>query len=166
MELIQPTNDPNANLRKFEIAIKKLASLWQKYQPKDNLSQARKEDLLALQKVIFEYKDKFQSADLQASFWQGYFEGKSERRVMKKRANSSKLKALIDNLTSGNKQKTTDTFELGVQTGWRYARLKSYLLRIKNEQDTLQQQQLAAYGEFIAKIKEGCSDSDDLNFTF
>ncbi|MEC4982846.1 MAG: hypothetical protein SAJ37_13555 [Oscillatoria sp. PMC 1068.18] len=166
MESIYPTKDLKSNLRKLDIAVKNLANLWHKYQPQDHLATARKEDLLALQKVIFEYQEKFHKFTLQASFWEGYFEGKSERRVMKKRANSFKLRNLINDLTSGNKQKTADAFELGVQTGWRYARLKSYLTRIKNEQDAFQEQQLAAYGEFIAKIKENCNDTDDLNFTF
>lgn len=144
---------PHQLMPKFQIAINKLVDTWHKYKPNDSLSETRKQDLQDLQRVIQQYQQ-FSSEQLQQKFWQGYFEGKSNRRTIKKsnNLNPSLLSSLFNS-------QTKEAFALGVKTGWQYARLKSYLIRVEN----LEKEQLKRYREIMLSQK---TNPQNLDYTF
>ncbi len=144
---------PSQLIPKFQIAVRKLVDTWHKYKPNDSLSGTRKQDLQDLQSILHQYQQ-FSSEELQQKFWQGYFEGKSNRRTIKKSTNLTP--SLLSSLFSNQKK---EAFALGVKTGWQYARLKSYLVRIEN----IEKEQLKRYKEMMLSQK---ANPHNLDYTF
>ncbi|MEG3991467.1 hypothetical protein QUA13_30925, partial [Microcoleus sp. S28C3] len=56
--------------------------------------------------------------------------------------------------------KATQIYELGFQVGWRYVRLKDYLLRIRKQRKLEESKQLQDYQQFLSFIRQKAESED------
>lgn len=155
---------PSAYLAEFEQAISFFGQVWHNYQPDDLLAVERKQDLEGLKSLLQDYRLNIQNSSKSREFWQGFMEGKDSRIVLSDRPIKPSSKVLIKTTTSTT---TQQIYELGVQVGWCYARLKDYLQRIKKQRKLEEAQRHQDYQQISSLIrpKDETEDMDSL-FSF
>ena len=152
---------PGENLAAFEQALNSFVQAWSKYQPDDSLAKERKQDLEWLKLTLRDYRLNIHTSSKSRKFWQGCIDGKCSRRTLSEQNSQSVGQTLLRIFTSNKAQKV---YELGVQVGWRYARLKNYLLRIRKQRKLEQAQQLQDYQQFFDMIR--CQQTADSVLSF
>ncbi|HAZ46667.1 MAG TPA: hypothetical protein DDW76_05530 [Cyanobacteria bacterium UBA11369] len=137
---------PSGHLAAFEKALSSCIRAWSKYQPNDSLAADRKQDLEWLQSTLRDYRLNIHPSSNSREFWNGCTDGKRNRRTLGEKNSKSIVQILIEAIAF---QKAQKIYELGVQVGWRYARLKDYLLRIRKQRKLEQAQQIHDYQQFL-----------------
>ncbi|MEG3918486.1 hypothetical protein QUA07_04965 [Microcoleus sp. T3_A4] len=146
-------------LADFQNSLNAFARAWNKYQPNDSLSNDRKQDLDWLESTLQEYKISIQTSTSSKEFWKGCKDGKQSRRTISDFDSPSVAQTLLN--ASAN-PKATQIYDLGFQVGWRYVRLKDYLLRIRKQRKLEESQQLQDYRQFLSFIRQK-ADSEDMD---
>ncbi|MEG4308955.1 MULTISPECIES: hypothetical protein [unclassified Microcoleus] len=146
-------------LADFQNSLNAFARAWNKYQPNDSLSNDRKQDLDWLESTLQEYKISIQTSTSSKEFWKGCKDGKQSRRTISDFDSPSVAQTLL-NATAN--PKATQIYDLGFQVGWRYVRLKDYLLRIRKQRKLEESQQLQDYRQFLSFIRQK-ADSEDMD---
>lgn len=141
---------PTENLAAFERALNSVVQAWNKYQPNDSLTEERKQDLEWLKLTLRDYRCNIHTSSKSRKFWQGCIDGKYSRRTLSDQNPQSLGQILLGIFTN---DKTQKVYDLGVQVGWRYARLKDYLLRIRKQRKLEQAQQIQDYQQFLDLIR-------------
>lgn len=144
-------------LADFQNSLKAFARAWNKYQPNDSLSNDRKQDLDWLESTLQEYKISIQTSTSSKEFWKGCKDGKQSRRTISDFDSPSVAQTLL-NATAN--PKATQIYELGFQVGWRYVRLKDYLLRIRKQRKLEESKQLQDYQQFLSFIRQKAESED------
>ncbi len=152
---------PTSYLRDFEQAISSFVQAWDDYRPDDALSPARKQDLEWLKSTLRDYQMKIHASSNSCEFWKGFREGKSSRRMLPEQTAKSLVQILLRALTA---TKSQQIYELGVEVGWRYARLKDYLRRIRKQRRLEVAQQCQDYQRIsrLIRPKDKTDDTDSL----
>lgn len=145
----------------FEKALSSFVRAWSKYQPNDSLAADRKQDLEWLKSTLLHYRLHIHISSNSRKFWQGCMEGKHSRRMLSDQNSKSLVQILLKAVTN---TKAHQIYELGVQVGWRYARLKDYLLRIRKQRKLEQAQQLQDYQQFFNFIRQKTETEDTDSF--
>ncbi|MCL1472026.1 hypothetical protein [Argonema antarcticum] len=149
---------PTDYLADFKQAISSFVQAWHNYQPDDSLATERKQDLEWLKLKLRDYRLNIHNSSNSYEFWKGFMEGKYNRRTLSNQPPKSLTQILIKAITS---TKTQQTYDLGVEVGWCYARLKDYLQRIKKQRKLEEAQQLQDYQQ-ISKLIHRTDDTDSL----
>jgi hypothetical protein len=160
--LLPPANSQTQSdyfLEDFQKSLNALARAWNKYQPNDSLSKDRKQDLDWLESTLQEYKIFIQTSTSSQEFCKGCRDGKQSRRTISDFSSPSVAQTLLKATAN---PKTTQIYELGFQIGWRYVRLKDYLLRIRKQRKLEESQQLQDYRQFLSFIRQK-ADSEDMD---
>ncbi|MEG4508457.1 hypothetical protein QUA81_33445 [Microcoleus sp. F6_B4] len=144
-------------LADFQNSLNAFARAWNKYQPNDSLSNDRKQDLDWLESTLQEYKISIQTSTSSKEFWKGCKDGKQSRRTISDFDSPSVAQTLL-NATAN--PKATQIYELGFQVGWRYVRLKDYLLRIRKQRKLEESKQLQDYQQFLSFIRQKAESED------
>lgn len=150
---------PSDNLAAFERSLSSLVRAWSKYQPGDSLAAERKQDIEWLKSTLRDYRIHIHTSSNSTEFWRGCLEGKHSRRTLSNQSSKSFVQILLKPFIDTRAQQI---YELGVQVGWRYARLKDYLLRIRKQRKLEEAQQLQDYQQFFDFIrrKDQTEDTD------
>ena len=146
-------------LADFQKLLNAFARAWNKYQPNDSLSNDRKQDLDWLESTLQEYKIFIQTSTSSKEFWKGCKDGKQSRRTISDFDSPSVAQTLLKAIAN---PKATQIYELGFQVGWRYVRLKDYLLRIRKQRKLEESKQLQDYQQFLSFIRQK-PDSEDMD---
>ena len=144
-------------LADFQNSLNAFARAWNKYQLNDSLSNDRKQDLDWLESTLQEYKISIQTSTSSKEFWKGCKDGKQSRRTISDFDSPSVAQTLL-NATAN--PKATQIYELGFQVGWRYVRLKDYLLRIRKQRKLEESKQLQDYQQFLSFIRQKAESED------
>lgn len=152
---------PSDYLAGWERALSSFVQAWNKYQPDDSLSADRKQDLEWLQSMLLHYRLHIHTLSNSDEFWKGCKEGKHSRRTLFDYNSQRRVQILLKAITT---PKAHQLYELGVQVGWRYARLKDYLLRIRKQRKLEQAQQLRDYQQFLNFIRQKTDLEDTDSF--
>lgn len=146
-------------LADFQKSLNALARAWNKYQPNDSLSNDRKQDLDWLETTLQEYKISIHTSTSSQEFWKGCRDGKKSRRTISDKGSPNVAQTLL-NATAN--PKIPQIYDLGFHVGWRYARLKDYLLRIRKQRKLEESKQLQDYQQFLSFIRQK-ADSEDMD---
>lgn len=147
-------------LAEFQKSLKAFTRAWNKYQPNDSLSNNRKQDLDWLESILQEYKTSIHTTSTSSqAFWKGCTDGKESRRTISNSNSRSVAQTLLKAIAN---PKATQIYELGVQVGWRYVRLKDYLLRIRKQRKMEESKQIQDYQQFLSFIRQK-SDSEEMD---
>ena len=144
----------------LEKALSSFVQAWNKYQPNDALSGDRKQDLEWLQSTLLDYQLYIHSSSNSCEFWRGCRDGKHSRKTLSDQSSKPRVQILLKAIARSALPKAIATpnvhqiYELGVQAGWRYARLKDYLLRIRKQRKLEQAQQLGNSQQFLNFIRQ------------
>lgn len=149
---------PTDYLADFEQAIRSFVQVWHNYQPDDSLATERKQDLEWLKLKLRDYRLNIHNSSNRYEFWKGFMEGKYNRRTLSNKPPKSLIQILIKAITS---TKTQQIYELGVEVGWCYARLKDYLQRIKKQQKLEEARKHHDYQQISSLIRR-TDDTDSL----
>jgi hypothetical protein len=153
-------------LADFQKLLNAFARAWNKYQPNDSLSNDRKQDLDWLESTLQEYKISIQTSTSSKEFWKGCKDGKQSRRTIYDFDSPSVAQTLLNAMPSAGfayaNPKATQIYELGFQVGWRYVRLKDYLLRIRKQRKLEESKQIQDYQQFLSFIRQK-PDSEDMD---
>jgi hypothetical protein len=152
---------PSDYLAGFERALSSFVQAWNKYQPDDSLSAERKQDLEWLQSTLLHYRLYIHSSSNRGDFWKGCRDGKHSRKTLADHNFKRRVQILLKAITT---PKAHQLYELGVQVGWRYTRLKDYLLRIRKQRKLEQAQQLQDYQQFLNFIRQKTDLEDTDSF--
>ena len=144
-------------LADFQNSLNAFARAWNKYQPNDSLSNDRKQDLDWLESTLQEYKISIQTSTSSKEFWKGCKDGKQSRRTIYDFDSPSVAQTLLNAIAN---PKATQIYELGFQVGWRYVRLKDYLLRIRKQRKLEESKQLQDYQQFLSFIRQKAESED------
>jgi len=144
-------------LADFQNSLNAFARAWNKYQPNDSLSNDRKQDLDWLESTLQEYKISIQTSTSSKEFWKGCKDGKQSRRTISDFDSPSVAQTLLKATAN---PKATQIYELGFQVGWRYVRLKDYLLRIRKQRKLEESKQLQDYQQFLSFIRQKAESED------
>ncbi|MEG4423633.1 MULTISPECIES: hypothetical protein [unclassified Microcoleus] len=144
-------------LADFQNSLNAFARAWNKYQPNDSLSNDRKQDLDWLESTLQEYKISIQTSTSSKEFWKGCKDGKQSRRTISDFDSPSVAQTLLNAIAN---PKATQIYELGFQVGWRYVRLKDYLLRIRKQRKLEESKQLQDYQQFLSFIRQKAESED------
>lgn len=155
------TNPSTGYLAYFEQAISFLIELWNSYQPDDLLAGERKQDLEWLKLKLRDYWQNIHNSSKSHEFWQGFMEGKYNRRTLSDETSKSVMQISSEPCTS---TKTQQIYELGFQVGWRYARLKDYLQRIKKQRKLEEAQRYQDYQQISNLIRQTDDTDSVLSF--
>lgn len=152
---------PTSYLRDFKQALSSFVQAWDDYQPDDALSPARKQDLEWLKSTLRDYQKKIHASSHSCEFWEGFREGKSSRRMLPEQTAKPLVHILFKALTA---TKSQGIYELGVEVGWRYARLKDYLQRIRKQRrlEVARQRQDDQQISRLIHPKDKTDDTDSL----
>ncbi|WP_019488087.1 hypothetical protein [Kamptonema formosum] len=147
-------------LTNFQKSLNAFARAWNKYQPNDSLSNDRKQDLYWLESILQEYKTSIHNTSTSSqAFWKGYTDGKESRRTISDFDSPSVAQTLLKVIAN---PKATQIYELGIQVGWRYVRLKDYLLRIRKQRKLEESKQVQDYRQFLSFIRQK-ADLEDMD---
>ncbi|MEG3973056.1 hypothetical protein QUB37_29015 [Microcoleus sp. AT3-A2] len=146
-------------LEDFQKSLNALACAWNKYQPNDALSKDRKQDLDWLESTLQEYKISIQTSASRQEFCKGCKDGKQSRRTISDFSSPCATRTLFKALAN---PKNAQIYELGFQVGWRYVRLKDYLLRIRKQRKLEESKQDQDYRQFLSFIRQK-ADSEDMD---
>lgn len=154
-------------LADFQKQLNAFARAWNKYQPNDSLSNDRKQDLDWLESTTLqEYKISIHTSTSSQEFWKGCRDGKQSRRTISDFDSPSVAQTLLNAMPSAGfayaNPKATQIYELGFQVGWRYVRLKDYLLRIRKQRKLEESKQAQDYQQFLSFIRQK-ADSEDMD---
>ncbi|MEG5060774.1 hypothetical protein QUB60_06805 [Microcoleus sp. A2-C5] len=161
-QLSLPTNYQtlsNYFLADFQKSLNACTRAWNKYQPNDSLSNDRKQDLKWLESTLQEYKISIHTSTSSKEFWKGYKDGKQSRRTISDFDSPSIAQTLLNAIAN---PKATQSYELGMQVGWRYVRLKDYLLRIRKQRKMEEAKQVQDYRQFFSFIRQK-ADSEEMD---
>ena len=148
---------PSDYLVKFESSLGYCIRAWSKYQPNDSLSDDRKQDLNWLRAKMRDYRLRIHSLSNRLEFWKGWQDGKHNRRTLPDKQAKSLAPILLEAFAN---TKAEQIYELGFQVGWRYARLKDYLLRVRKERKLEEAKQLQDYQQFFNLIRQNIETED------
>lgn len=161
--LSPPTNYQTLSdyfLAEFQKSINAFTRAWNKYQPNDSLSNNRKQDLDWLESILQEYKTSIHNTSTSSqAFWKGCTDGKESRRTISNSESPSVAQTLLKVIAN---PKATQIYELGIQVGWRYVRLKDYLLRIRKQRKLEEAKQVQDYRQFLSFIRQK-ADLEDMD---
>jgi len=144
-------------LADFQKSLNAFARAWNKYQPNDSLSNDRKQDLDWLESTLQEYKISIHTSTNSQAFWRGCKDGKHSRRTISDFHSPMVAQTLLKAIAN---PKATQIYELGFQVGWRYVRLKDYLLRIRKQRKLEESKQLQDYQQFLSFIRQKAESED------
>ena len=141
--------DSQKNLKEFEAALISLEAGWYRISynskvltEKERLQyEKRGEDLKWLKSALQKYQKLLHKTPQSERFWRGCSQGKSCRRTL--RSESIKVLHLVKKAL-GDKEDTPEDF--GLQVGWRYARLKSYVFRNLEQLSQKSERDLLTFG--------------------
>lgn len=159
-QLSQPANYQTLSgyfLTDFQKSLNAFARAWKKYQPNDSLSNDRKQDLYWLESVLQEYKISIHTSTSSQAFWKGCMEGKESRRIL---SDSDSPRVAQTLLKASANPKATQIYELGMQVGWRYVRLKDYLVRIRKQRKLEEAKQVQDYRQFLSFLRQKAESED------
>lgn len=146
-------------LTNFQKSLNAFARAWNKYQPNDSLSNDRKQDLYWLESTLQEYKISIHPSTRSQEFWKGCMDGKESRRTL---SDSDSPRVAQTLLKASANPKTTQIYELGIQVGWRYVRLKDYLVRIRKQRKLEESKQVQDYQQFLSFLRQK-ADLEDMD---
>lgn len=146
---------PTDYLTEFEQVLSSLVRVWQNYQPDDSLAAERKQDLEWLKSKLRYYRLNIHNSSNSEKFWQGFMAGKDSRRILSDRTSKSIGKILFGAL------KSQQIYDSGAEVGWRYARLKDYLQRVKKQRKLEEAQRYQDYQQ-ISNLIHRTDDTDSL----
>ena len=141
--------DSQKNLKEFEAALISVEAGWYRVSysrrgltEKERLENSQRgEDLKWLKSALQKYEKEIHKTSQSQRFWYGCSQGKSYRRTL----NSESRKALnLVKKAFGEREDTPE--DLGLQVGWRYARLKSYVSRHLEQLSKEHEQDMVTFG--------------------
>lgn len=145
--LITPTD----YLTEFEQVLSSLIQVWHNYQPDDSLAAERKQDLEWLKLKLRDYRLNIHNSSNNHKFWQGFMAGKHSRRTLSDQTSKSVGQILVGVFKP---TKSQQIYDLGVEVGWCYARLKDYLQRVKKQRKLEEAQQHRDYQKISSLIRQ------------
>lgn len=131
-QIIMISLSAHKKLKEFDAALISLEAGWFRVSQSSLVETEKERDICALreldlkwlQSAMHKYRDAFHNTRQSAEFWQGCEEGKSCRRTLycESRIVLNLIKKAVGNQADSPQY-------LGLQVGWRYARVKGYIQR-------------------------------------